>query len=124
MAKAKKKTAKLKTETKFTVALSGSSVPTFLQTLAKDKGVTTHQIVHCLDGYLQDDPKFAKEFMKEAVMIPTSRSKRSSTPKIAELAEQLASEIKKSKDEKVLKNDISFIRSTIKAKNGKTFGYQ
>ena len=121
MANAKKKTTKLKTENKFTVSLMGSSVPTFLQTLAKKKGVTNAQIVRCLELYLQEDPKFATEFMDEAAEIPTGRKAQATDPETAKAINKFATLIAESENPK---QNISCLRSVIKEKNGKTFGYQ
>ena len=121
MPKDKNKSDKLKKEKKFVVSLTGSSVPTFLQSLTEKKGVQPAQIIHCLDGYLQEFPKFATEFMDEAVTIPTGRKAQATDPELAKAINKFATLIAESENPK---QNISCLRSVIKAKNGKTFGYQ
>ena len=115
-----KKTKKLKTEKKFTVSLMGNSVPTYLQTLAEKKDVSNAQIIHSLNDYLEEDPKFAKEFMIYAATISTGRKVQATDPIIAKKIKEVAILIQKSKNPK---QNTSYLRSSVKEKTGNTLPY-
>ena len=107
----KKKKATLKTQKKFSVSMTGGSVPTFLQAQGVKSKVTPAQMVYALQDYLQEDPKFREEFFDHARTIPTGRTAQATDTEIAKLANELAVAIKNSKNQK---QDVSFARFQIK----------
>jgi hypothetical protein len=114
------KKTKLKTEQKWSVSLSGASVPTYLQELAKKKNVSNAQIVNGLQDYLQENPKFAKEFMDYSATISTSRKVQATDSILAKKLTEVAILIKKSKKPK---QNISFLRNKIKEEAGEKLPY-
>lgn len=119
---AKNKKAILKTENKFSLSLSGSSVPTMLQEKMKEKGITGGQLVHGLQSWLFSwTKKDQDEFINDCLKITVGKTKTASSPEIGDKINDFVEFMEENSDNP--KQDIAALRQGIKRSTGLNLGY-
>ena len=118
----KNKKAKLPKENKFSISLSGSSVPTMLQEQMKEKEITGAQLLHGLqDWFFRWPKKDQDDFINDCSKISVGKTKTASSPEIEDEINNFVEYIEENSDNP--KQDIAALRQKIKRSNGLNLGY-
>ena len=117
-----KKTNKLKTEKKFSISLSGSSVPTMLQEEMKERGISGGQLLHGLETWYSSwVKKDQDEFMNDCSKISVGKTKVASSPEIQDEIESFVNFLDENSDNP--EQDIAALRQRVKRTTDLNLGY-